>query len=696
MAKKKPKNQRTTEATFSVKELKLVEPASKKINDTLRGVDTELLSLVALWFATRAVIRFFKFRPVFASSKEKAAYADSLTPMLYRAREKLVRNAPAAWYVVWFLAGVSLLTLPTCSQTGSRLLGDSPVDLEALPDLYAVPLAAWISSEPTDVTVIAGFVALTLKAFLFFLPLACFAILAMPLFTVLELVWLPLFFPVRAAAKILSLAAAPFGLGSFAWRPPPPSVERGGHGTARWKPHGPKNCTPRHRLGHRSIVGYASQPKKGPPDWYAVDGHVTCIASTGRGKSTGILAPNLLRTASSTVVFDPKGELFALTSAARKKMGQQIYVVDPYGMTSAPSATLDIRSILLDAEDITVAASVLADALVVRAGKNNQYWDTSAQRLLQALLVIASEKTSVSCLDFVFEALHRGPDFLADIVRDSATPNVDPHIARAALIIESVLDRAPAEFSGIVSTASTQLSFLDDTKLRESLSASEHSVDLAALRQDPGATIYLVLPPPAIVRASRWLRVWFGSTIDYLVHRHQGRPARIVIDEASSLGRFRPLLQSLAILRGYGISLQTCWQSISQMHSSYSESEANEILANSTLVAFGIQDHFTAAKVSAVCGDRTQRITTTSTSVSSGESSAITSLSSSKSEGVTHAESFVKRPLITPDEVRRLSPRQSIVIEPGEAPAIVQIAHYFEDPELAEEAGENPYYRPEP
>ena len=68
------------------------------------------------------------------------------------------------------------------------------------------------------------------------------------------------------------------------------------------------------------------------------DRHVVTVAGSRAGKSSTVLIPNLLRYPGSVLVLDPKGELARATAAQRRRMGQRVYVLDPFGKRACPQA----------------------------------------------------------------------------------------------------------------------------------------------------------------------------------------------------------------------------------------------------------------------------------------------------------------------------------------------------------------------
>lgn len=69
------------------------------------------------------------------------------------------------------------------------------------------------------------------------------------------------------------------------------------------------------------------------------DRHAMAIAGTRSGKSLTLLIPNLLRYPGSVLVLDPKGELVRATAAARRRMGQKVIVLDPFGVSGETTAS---------------------------------------------------------------------------------------------------------------------------------------------------------------------------------------------------------------------------------------------------------------------------------------------------------------------------------------------------------------------
>jgi len=74
-------------------------------------------------------------------------------------------------------------------------------------------------------------------------------------------------------------------------------------------------------------------------------------------------------------------------------------------------------------------------------------------------------------------------------------------------------------------------------------------------------------------------------------------------------------------------------------------------------------------------------------------SGGLLSSQGSSSDSSVRSQQHVQRPLLMPDEVRRLSPALVIVLEQALPPILLQRIDYRSDPEYKDLFDENPMYR---
>lgn len=138
-------------------------------------------------------------------------------------------------------------------------------------------------------------------------------------------------------------------------------------------------------------------PQNGYLDPYLFhgEGHLITIAPTGAGKGVASVIPAALRHQGDLVVIDPKGENFAITSARRAALGQDICLIDPFGVAN-PQTTeedeagginvFDLLPFLADSDP--TAAQALAGMLLQssKGQKSDPFWDMSATTILAGLI----------------------------------------------------------------------------------------------------------------------------------------------------------------------------------------------------------------------------------------------------------------------------------------------------------------------
>jgi type IV secretory pathway TraG/TraD family ATPase VirD4 len=157
-------------------------------------------------------------------------------------------------------------------------------------------------------------------------------------------------------------------------------------------------------------------------------------------------------------------------------------------------------------------------------------------------------------------------------------------------------------------------------------------------------------------------------------------PVRLLLDEFSNVGRITDYPKKISTCRGRGISPEMILQDVSQLRSLYGEDDARTILANcDTLLYLGTNELETAAYISRRLGQTTIQV---STSTIGGH------------PGGTETQVFQGRALLTPDEVLRLSPGDSLLLQRGRYPARLRKPDYTELPHEVHELAHQDYPAP--
>jgi type IV secretion system protein VirD4 len=159
--------------------------------------------------------------------------------------------------------------------------------------------------------------------------------------------------------------------------------------------------------------------------------------------------------------------------------------------------------------------------------------------------------------------------------------------------------------------------------------------------------------------------------------RPAGRQVLLMLDEFTALGRLDFMHRGIGFFRGYGIRVLISIQSLEQLFQIYGQHQS--IAANcSVQVAYGANDLATARLLSDLTGRRT-----------------IEYRRENRPRGLfggrrTESETETGRPLLSPDEVRRLPDGEALIFVAGSAPIRGERVPYWQDAELARRAGVGP------
>lgn len=320
------------------------------------------------------------------------------------------------------------------------------------------------------------------------------------------------------------------------------------------------------------------------------DRHVVTIAGSRAGKSSTVLIPNLRRYPGSVIVLDPKGELARATAPYRQRLGQRVYVLDPFGETGMPSASHNPFDELGHgkANHVAADAAQLADALIIGNPKD-PHWTDSAKNLIRGYVLHLLSTTSHATLREVRRLLSATPDELDGVFE--AMTNSTAFDGIVANIGASFLGKKEAggrELQGILSTAQEQTAPLDDVvgvTSRSDFRLSELGTGKVSL--------YLVLPGMRMGTHYRWLRLVIQQALAAM-ERHPiprgSLPAWFVLEEFPSLGHMRSIEAAAGLMAGFGVKLWSVLQDLTQLQTHYPKSWETFLGNAGVIQAFGNAD----------------------------------------------------------------------------------------------------------
>jgi type IV secretion system protein VirD4 len=413
--------------------------------------------------------------------------------------------------------------------------------------------------------------------------------------------------------------------------------------------------------------------------WYNGDGHLLTVASSGSGKGVSAIIPNLLTWQGSVICNDPKGENAAITARRRQEMGQDVYVLNPWGLHSGPPWNLKCAAfnpldwLDINSEDVGDDAAMMANTLVLRdkgsVGTEGHFNDSAETLLTGLILYVAFTEHDPLRRNLVTvrKLLTQAPEDWADTLKKmSRAPYADGRIASAA---NTFLSKSDREGPAVLSTAQRHTNFLDMNRMRQVLGSSDF--DLADLKRRP-MTIYLCLPFDQVGgQASRWLRLMITLSLTAL-SRTKGPVdpgVLFLLDEFAALGHMRMAERAMAEGRGYGVRMWPILQDLNQLKDSYRDGWQTFIGNARVLQFFGTADVFTAEYVSKMLGK--------------------TTVWSSGSTGDRESVSETGRALMTPDEVMHLGADEELLFVRGVRPIKAEKLPYFRST-MSDQADPNP------
>lgn len=471
---------------------------------------------------------------------------------------------------------------------------------------------------------------------------------------------------------------------------------------------------PKADKNHICYVGGWTDPKTGKQIYLQHSGpeHILALAPTRSGKGVGLVIPTLLSWRGSVLVNDIKGENFGITAGWRASIGQRVLKFSPTTpLSSCHFNPLD--EIRVGTEHETKDVQNIATMIVDPDGKGlSDHWAKTGFALLVGCILHVlycreiPNKTLVSVgellsdpdidpeagIDSVFTKMkeyEHDPEGRMSWKKINGEPTkTHPTVAQSA---QEMLNKAPNEKSGVISTTMSFLSLYRDPQVASVISKSDfHVTDL--MNDEKPISLYLVVPASDKDRLKPLIRLIINQIIRRLTESMDFKNGRAVahykhrlllmIDEFPSLGKLEIFEQALAFIAGYGMKAYLICQDTSQLYKEYSKDES--ITSNSHVrVYYSTNRHETAEYVSKMLGKRT--IVTESNSKSyAGNYMAIQT-------GSSGGIQYQARDLLTPDEISRLKgpeknssgditqPGDMIVLASGHAPILGTQILYFRD-----------------
>ena len=394
--------------------------------------------------------------------------------------------------------------------------------------------------------------------------------------------------------------------------------------------------------------------------------HTLVAAPTRSGKGVGIVIPNLLTWNGSVVVLDIKKENWQLT-AGHRAAHQKVFMWSPMDARSACYNPFDFVS--PPGPNRITDIQKLAQILLPRPEHGDVMWVNEGQSLfLGVALLVLDTPELPSTLGQVYRIL-MAEARLNKIAEESLdNPALDP-ACHAALA--NYKNKAEKERSGVKSSLTSALALWANPHIDAATSCSDFDLrDFRRVR----SSVYVGVGQDQLLTLAPLLNMFFQQAVAELSKRlpddNEPHEVLFLIDEFPMLGAMPTLQKGLALLAGYKIRIVLITQGIGQLDEIYGRQATEGILQNCALqVFFASNDDKTTNYVSARLGSKT--VPVRSRSQSQGWTAGTTSTS------------YIARPLLPPEEVRRLDPKKAIIFKETSRPVLAEKVRYYSDKRFA-------------
>jgi type IV secretion system protein VirD4 len=387
--------------------------------------------------------------------------------------------------------------------------------------------------------------------------------------------------------------------------------------------------------------------------------HGLILGGSGTGKSRSFFLPNARRLAgTSVIVTDPKGELWEHTSGFHEEAIRFA--------PAEPNRSQCFNWIPLCREPRI--AHLCARAIVESGNTEHteQVWLDLEMCFLAGLFAHVATVSEPTPLTVYTLFTCQSPDDLIRQMQESASEMAQD---QAGIFLHA----SEKMRASVMPVIAARLSFLQDEAIARFTSSDILAPDFSRLCKVPTA-VYFCLHERDMDRLRPLTSLFFSLLLSEISQDTDMDtvPVTLLLDEFANIGKIPSFDTTISVARGRSIALFLGIQSFSQLEDRYGKAKAQVIISNcSTKITLHGLDVATSEYISKGLGEETISSTRVSRNWFMGM------LPASKETLSTGAHG---RPLLTPDEVRRLPKDISVAIISNEYPYKIKKQIYSDPP----------------
>lgn len=451
------------------------------------------------------------------------------------------------------------------------------------------------------------------------------------------------------------------------------------HGSAGWAENGEEYEVLSKKSGFILADKHYLPVIPDPPQ--AKNGNILVIGGSGSGKSASFAIPNALQMLGSYIFTDPKGELYDRTAGIFKKNGYEVHVInladpkysDGYNPLSHIRGTTDV-------DIITKIISKKDDKGSSKGG--DPFWDQTSEALLKAMIYYIllnrpkEEHSLASCLALVRLGGENEGEDLMNLFMDLPFDNP----ARRAF--ETIRLGSEKTFSNILVSLAAKLEAFDSEEIVALTSTNTIEFEELASKK----SVLYFITPESHSTYDFLMNIFFSQLFQRVYEfgdQNGGKlpvPMFLILDEFANIGRIPNFERVLSTCRSKRLHISIILQSLDQLEEIYDEKVTQNIKANcSTHLFLGSNAQKTLEEFSKQLGEKT--ISRDSVSRSTDKTN--------ETSGHSYSDQIMARALLTPDELRRMSTQECIILIQGMRPIKAKKYWYFKMHPRYQEAKES-------
>lgn len=468
----------------------------------------------------------------------------------------------------------------------------------------------------------------------------------------------------------------------------------GEYGTARWGNAKSLNRKYRDRRHPRSNYLFTQNVRMG------MDSHkhrhnlnVMVIGGSGAGKTRFYVKPNLMQSICSYIVLDPKGEILRDLGGMFEAQGIAVTVIDLVHFKGHYNPLVYLET---DEDAMKLAHAIVHNTKPKDAvGSADQFWDNSSIMLISAIILYLlyeapAEEQNLSTVMYMIlngqvSEDESYPAPLAMLFNDLEDREPDHP---AVLQYKSFLLGSTKTLQSVLVTAASNLHMFNSEQFAYMTGRDETFLPELGLQK---RVIFCVIPDNDETY-NFLITMLYTQIFDQLFRLADSNPeykgalpvhVRLMMDEFANVALPKDFKKILSVCRSRNISCDIILQSIAQLKSLFKDDWEGIVGNCDSLLYLGGNEYGTFEYLSKILGKETER--TVSHSIGRGNHS-----SSSESQ------QKAARDLATPDEIRRMSNDDALLLLRSEDPVVDRKYDLLKHPniKMTTDGGAAPYVMP--